>query len=55
MAMWTRVGGAATLVYGPGDVSLAHAVDEHVSPAEAALVATVLIEAVGYLHAERNE
>ena len=55
MAMWTRVGGAATLVYGPGDVSLAHAVDEHVSPAEAALVAATLIQAVGRLQVEWNE
>jgi len=55
MAMWTRMGGAATLVYGPGDVSLAHAVDEHVSPAEAAVVAVVLIEAVERLHAQSNE
>ncbi|MEN8235308.1 MAG: M20/M25/M40 family metallo-hydrolase [Actinomycetota bacterium] len=46
MALWTRVGGAATLVYGPGDVSHAHAVDEHVSISETAGVAQVLVDAV---------
>ena len=49
MALWTRVGGAATLVYGPGDVRVAHAVDEHVLLAEASDVARVLIEAVRVL------
>ncbi|MEA3503019.1 MAG: M20/M25/M40 family metallo-hydrolase [Actinomycetota bacterium] len=46
MALWTRVGRAATLVYGPGDVRNAHATDEHASLAEAAAVAASLIEAV---------
>ena len=46
MALWTRVAGAATLVYGPGDVRLAHAVDERVSMNETELVADVLVDAV---------
>ena len=37
---------AATLVYGPGDVRLAHAVDERVSMNETELVADVLVDAV---------
>jgi len=45
MALWTREGGAATVVFGPGDVSHAHAVDEHVSLREAAEVSSVLIDA----------
>lgn len=51
MALWTRVGGAATLVYGPGDVRNAHAVDEHASLSEAETVATTLIETVRRIHA----
>lgn len=47
MALWTRVGEAATLVYGPGNVTWAHAADERVSLAEAATVAGVLVDAVG--------
>ncbi|NIV88057.1 MAG: M20/M25/M40 family metallo-hydrolase [Actinobacteria bacterium] len=46
MALWTRVGGAATLVYGPGDVVHAHAADEQVSLAETATVSNVLVEAI---------
>ena len=46
MALWTRVGSAATLVYGPGDVRTAHATDEHASVAEAVAVAVALIDAV---------
>jgi acetylornithine deacetylase len=46
MALWTRVGGAAALVYGPGDLSWAHAVDERVSIAQTATVVEVLVEAV---------
>lgn len=46
MALWTRVGHAATLVYGPGDVRNAHATDEHASVKEAGFVAEALIEAV---------
>jgi len=49
MALWTRVGNAATLVYGPGDVRHAHATDEHVSLNEAADVAAVLLETVDRL------
>ncbi len=45
MALWTRVGGAATLVYGPGEVIWAHAIDERVSMAETATVAGVLVDA----------
>ncbi len=46
MALWTRVGGAATLVYGPGDVRTAHATDEHASLSEAVVVAATLVGAV---------
>jgi acetylornithine deacetylase len=42
MAMWRRVAGAACVVYGPGDIAHAHAVDEQVSIAEIALIARVL-------------
>jgi acetylornithine deacetylase len=44
--MWIREGGAACVVYGPGDVSHAHAADEHVSLTEAKTVARVLTQAV---------
>jgi len=50
MALWTRVGGAATLVYGPGDVSFAHAVDEAVDISEIGTVVDVLFETVERLH-----
>ncbi|MEN8114243.1 MAG: ArgE/DapE family deacylase [Actinomycetota bacterium] len=46
MALWTREGSAATLVYGPGDVSNAHAVDECVSLRETTDVASVLVDVV---------
>lgn len=46
MALWTRVGGVSTLVYGPGDVSWAHAVDERVSIAETTQVVEILVDAV---------
>ncbi len=49
MALWTRVGSAATLVYGPGDVALAHAPDEWVSRTETARVTEVLIDATARL------
>lgn len=49
MALWTREGKAATLVFGPGDVSHAHAVDEHVSLQEAADVGNVLVGAASRL------
>jgi len=55
MALWTRVGGAATLVYGPGDVRHAHAVDERVSLDEIAAVGDVLVETVARLHAPSKE
>jgi acetylornithine deacetylase len=45
MALWTRVGGAATLVYGPGDLTAAHAPDEWISLTEIATTAQVLQEA----------
>lgn len=54
MALWTRVGGAATLVYGPGDVAAAHAPDEWVSVAETARVTEVLIEATHRLLIPRH-
>jgi acetylornithine deacetylase len=46
MALWIREGGAACAVYGPGDVSHAHAADEQVSLAEAKMAAQVLMGAV---------
>jgi acetylornithine deacetylase len=46
MALWIREGGASCVVYGPGDVSHAHAADEHVSLSEAKTVAEVLTQAV---------
>jgi acetylornithine deacetylase len=51
MALWTRVGGAATLVYGPGEVTWAHAVDERVSLAQTADVAEILVDAIRRLQA----
>jgi acetylornithine deacetylase len=44
MALWIREGKAATIVFGPGDVSHAHAVDERVSLPEATDVGRVLVE-----------
>jgi len=46
MALWIREGGAACVVYGPGDVSHAHAADEQVSLIEANMVAEVLTQVV---------
>jgi len=46
MALWIREGGAACVVYGPGDVSHAHAADEHVSLTEAKTVSRVLTQTV---------
>lgn len=46
MALWIREGGAAAVVYGPGDVATAHAADEHVGLDEASAVASVLVESV---------
>lgn len=43
MAMWCGPGGTPTLVYGPGDVTLAHAPDEWVSLAQTEQVAQVLL------------
>lgn len=45
MAMWMGVGGVATVVYGPGDVRLAHAADEWVSLRQVTTAARVLEEA----------
>ncbi len=42
MAMWTNVGKAAALVYGPGNVRQAHAPDEYVSLDETVAVAETL-------------
>ena len=42
MALWASAGGAATVVYGPGDVRHAHAADERVSLSQTASVARVL-------------
>ncbi len=49
MALWTREGGAATVVFGPGDVSNAHAADERVSLQQTVDVSKVLVEAAGRL------
>jgi acetylornithine deacetylase len=46
MALWRREAGAACVVYGPGDIAHAHAVDERVSIGEVALTARVLEAAV---------
>lgn len=46
MALWTRLGGAATLLYGPGDLTAAHAPDEWISLGETAMTAAVLCESV---------
>lgn len=43
MALWVREAGAAALVFGPGDVAHAHAVDEQVSLRQAAQVCEVLV------------
>jgi acetylornithine deacetylase len=42
MALWRREAGAACVVYGPGDIANAHAVDECVSIEEVSIVAGVL-------------
>jgi acetylornithine deacetylase len=46
MALWTRVGGARCLVYGPGDVRRAHSADEYVSISQTFESADVLVEVV---------
>lgn len=51
MALWTNVGGAATVVFGPGDVADAHAADEHVDLREVASVAGSLRRLLDRLHA----
>jgi acetylornithine deacetylase len=51
MALWTRVGGARCLVYGPGDVAQAHAADEWVSVDDTVACANVVLEAVRRLTA----
>ena len=51
MALWSRVGGARCLVYGPGDIRRAHAADESVSITEANTAAAVLRRAVAALTA----
>ncbi|MEO1268344.1 MAG: M20/M25/M40 family metallo-hydrolase, partial [Myxococcota bacterium] len=43
MAMWSGPGHTPTLVYGPGDVTLAHAPDEWVSLSQTEAVARVLL------------
>ena len=45
MALWTREGGAATVVFGPGDVRHAHAADERVNLRQTVDVSRVLVEA----------
>ncbi len=46
MALWSRVGGARCLVYGPGDVRQAHTADEYVSIRDTVTSAEVLQRAV---------
>lgn len=45
MAAWIRIAGTPTVVYGPGDVRVAHAPNEWVSLAETEGVARVLVRA----------
>lgn len=45
MALWIREAGAAALVFGPGDVTRAHAVDERVDLHQVAEVVEVLVAA----------
>jgi len=55
MALWARVGGAATLVYGPGEVKWAHADDERVSLSETVQVSKILMDVVARLqHASKD-
>lgn len=49
MALWSRVGGARCLVYGPGDVRQAHTADEYVSIRDTVTSTEVLQRAVGAL------
>ena len=49
MALWIDAGGCDAVVYGPGDVSAAHAPDEWVSLEQTATVTDVLVDAVGRL------
>jgi acetylornithine deacetylase len=44
MALWRRVAGSAAVVYGPGDVALAHAADEWVSITETEAASVTLAE-----------
>ena len=46
MALWQRVGGARTVVYGPGDVAQAHTADEWVSMPQTVEITGVLVEAI---------
>jgi acetylornithine deacetylase len=52
MALWVREAGAAALVFGPGDVGHAHAVDERVSLRQAGEVRDVLVAVVRRLLAQ---
>jgi acetylornithine deacetylase len=45
MAGWVRRAGVPTVLYGPGDIDLAHAADEWVSLETTAKVARVLVRA----------
>lgn len=49
MSAWVRLTGAATVVYGPGDIYWAHAADERVSLEATARVAQVLVQATEQL------
>ena len=55
MALWTRTGGAATLVFGPGDVSRAHAPDERVDLTEVESAARSYIRLLDLLHGSEAE
>ena len=49
MALWIRQAGAATVVFGPGDVGNAHSVDERVELEETAVVVRTLVAAARLL------
>jgi len=54
MSAWVRLIGAATVVYGPGDIDWAHSADERVSLEATERVAHVLVQATeaAYFQAE---
>lgn len=55
MSAWVRIGRVPTVVYGPGDIGLAHAPDEWVSMDTTERVARVLVQATDSLLAAAPE